>query len=139
MINKRGVPLAVFGILILSEIFDCFGQFCFKKTAVAQGVISIASLGDAFGFLTGALCSGYLWMGLAAVTIVLVSWLTVLSKVDLSVAMPVTSVSYVFVALVSLTFLHEHVSPMRWFGILFILAGVAVVSTSSDRGEDKTR
>jgi drug/metabolite transporter (DMT)-like permease len=131
--------MAVFGILILSEIFDCFGQFCFKKTAVAQGSISITSLSEASSFLTGALSSGYLWLGLAAVTIVLVSWLTVLSKVDLSVAMPVTSVSYVFVALTSLIFLHEHISPIRWLGIIFILAGVAVVSTSSDRGEDKTR
>ena len=78
--------------------------------------------------MTGALASGYLWLGIAAVALVFVSWTTVLSKVDLSAAMPVTSFSYPFVALVSLVFLHERIPAMQWCGILLIMAGVAIVS-----------
>jgi len=63
----------------------------------------------------------------------------VLSKVDLSVAMPMTSFSYVFVALTSMIFLHEHISVMRWCGILFILVGVMIVSQSSHREEEKAQ
>lgn len=135
--RNKGVPLVVFAILLTNEVADTFAQFCFKKTAMLQGATSMTGLGDAWAFVCSALGQGYLWMGLATVAVVLVSWLVVLSKVDLSVAMPLTSSSYVFVALTSMIFLHEHISLMRWCGILLILVGVLIVSLSSHREEEK--
>jgi len=128
---KRGVPLAILGVLFLNEAVDTFAQFCFKKTALAQGAPAIHSLGSAGAFLSGVFSSGYLGLGLAAVALVFVSWTVVLSKVDLSAAMPVTSVSYLLVALVALVFLHERIPVLEWAGILFIIAGVAIVSWES--------
>ncbi len=126
--SKRGVPLAILGVLFLNEAVDSVAQYCFKKTALAQGHPPIASLHEAAAFVGAALGSGYLWLGLAAVALVFVTWITVLSKIDLSAAMPVTSFSYVFVALASRIFLHEAISPLRWSGIALILIGVAIVS-----------
>jgi len=137
--KNQGVPLVIFFILIMNEAADTFAQFCFKKTAVLQGTTSMAGMGDAWAFVCSALGQKYLWIGLVTVAVVLVSWLVVLSKVDLSVAMPMTSFSYVFVALTSMIFLHEHISVMRWCGILFILVGVMIVSQSSHREEEKAQ
>jgi drug/metabolite transporter (DMT)-like permease len=125
---KRGVPLAILTVLFLNEAVDSVAQFCFKKTALAQGAASITSLGSAGAFLTGVLSQGYLWIGLAAVALVFVSWTVVLSKVDLSAAMPVTSLSYLMVALTAVVFLHERIPMLEWCGIAFIMAGVAIVS-----------
>jgi undecaprenyl phosphate-alpha-L-ara4N flippase subunit ArnE len=58
-------------------------------------------------------------------------WSTILSKIDLSVAVPIASFSYILVALVSILFLHETITLLRWMGIFLILTGVIFVSVSS--------
>jgi uncharacterized membrane protein len=58
-------------------------------------------------------------------------WSTILSKIDLSVAVPIASFSYILVALVSILFLHETITLLRWIGIFLILTGVIFVSVSS--------
>jgi len=135
MTHRRGVPFAVLALLLLNEVFDAFAQFCFKKTASSQGTPSITDLNSAYAFVLGTVGQGYLWLGVGAIAFVFISWIVVLSKIDLSVAVPLTSISYVFVALVSLIFLHEQVSAVRWAGIAFILLGVTVVSRSSESEE----
>jgi uncharacterized membrane protein len=64
-------------------------------------------------------------------------WSTILSKIDLSVAVPIASFSYILVALVSILFLHETITLLRWMGIFLILTGVIFVSVSS-RAEEST-
>jgi undecaprenyl phosphate-alpha-L-ara4N flippase subunit ArnE len=54
----------------------------------------------------------------------------------LSVAVPVASFSYVFVALTCILFLHETITLMRWLGIFSILIGVIFVSMSSHLKEE---
>jgi drug/metabolite transporter (DMT)-like permease len=130
--SKRGVPLAILAVLFLNEAVDTFAQYCFKQTSLAQGAPAITSLASAGAFLSGVLGQGYLWMGVAAVALVFVSWTVVLSKVDLSAAMPVTSLSYLMVALTAIVFLHEHIPVLEWCGIVFIMAGVAIVSWEPD-------
>jgi drug/metabolite transporter (DMT)-like permease len=132
---KRGVPLAILAVLFLNEAVDCFAQFCFKRTSLAQGAPVITGLASAEAFLAGVASQGTLWLGVAAVALVFVSWTVVLSKVDLSAAMPVTSLSYLMVALTAIIFLHERIPVLEWCGIVFIMAGVAIVSW--DPGEKK--
>jgi drug/metabolite transporter (DMT)-like permease len=65
------------------------------------------------------------------VTSTFVIWSTILSKIDLSVAVPVASFSYILVPLASIIFLGEKVALLRWIGIIFILSGVILVSLTS--------
>ena len=58
-----------------------------------------------------------------------------ISKIDLSVAVPVCSFSYILIPLASIVFLHEKVSLFRWSGVLFILLGVVFVSLSASEKE----
>jgi len=120
--------LAILAVLFLNEAVDSFAQFCFKQTSLAQGAPVITSLATAGSFLSGVLSQGYLWAGVAAVALVFVSWTAVLSKVDLSAAMPVTSLSYLMVALIAVLFLHERIPVLEWCGIILIMIGVAIVS-----------
>src|SRR5512140_3417323 len=58
--------------------------------------------------------------------------LSLLSRADLSYALPVTgSVSYMLIALVGHFFLGERVSAAQWMGIVFITAGVVLVIETS--------
>ena len=117
--------------LILSDVLETFHQFCFKKSAILEGDPDVRGIYDILIFFKGVFSSPILWMGLLSVLLAFIIWSTVLSKIDLSVAVPVASFSYIFVALTSILFLHETITPMRWLGIFFILVGVIFVSMSS--------
>ena len=54
-------------------------------------------------------------------------YLTALSWADLSYAMPITALSYLFAAIFARAFLGEHLSWHRWAGTLLIVAGIALV------------
>jgi len=49
---------------------------------------------------------------------------SLLSRVDLSYVLPVTSISYVLTALMGKFLLHEPVSTERWIGIGLVVLGV---------------
>jgi drug/metabolite transporter (DMT)-like permease len=68
--------------------------------------------------------------GVGFLTTFFVLWLAVLSWADFSVALPMTSLSYVFGALLARFYLHERVNPMRWGGTILVCAGVALVVSS---------
>jgi drug/metabolite transporter (DMT)-like permease len=59
--------------------------------------------------------------------------LSLLSWADLTYVLPVTSLSYVLIALVSALFLKEHVSAARWLGVSLIVTGVMVVGSTHPR------
>lgn len=58
-------------------------------------------------------------------------WLVVLSRVPLSMAYPLVSLGFVFVALLSWMFLGETLPAARTIGIGLILAGVALVGRTT--------
>lgn len=135
--TRRSVTWVIL-LLLLGEAIDAAAQFCFKQTALALGEPSISSASGALAFAVSALSQGYLWIGMGIVLLVFIGWGIVLSKVDLSVAMPLTSISYLFVALTSVVFLHEHISGLRWLGIGLILIGVMIVAKTSEHPEKKS-
>jgi drug/metabolite transporter (DMT)-like permease len=66
-------------------------------------------------------------LGVLLLIVWLISQLSLLSRVDLSYVLPVTSVSYVLTALMGEFLLHERVSTERWIGIGMIGLGVSLV------------
>ncbi|MGH9414859.1 MAG: EamA family transporter [Terriglobales bacterium] len=58
-------------------------------------------------------------------------WWGVLSKVDLTYAFPLTSLSYVILLVVSRIFLNEHISMQRWLGTVAVVFGVFLITRTS--------
>lgn len=128
---KRNVTLTTLLLLVFSDVLETWTQFCFKKGALSEIGFNVTGLSDAFIFLQGVFSSPFLWLGILSVMLTFIIWSTVLSRIDLSVAVPVASFSYILVPLTSIVFLGEQVSALRWLGILFILTGVIFVSISA--------
>jgi len=128
---KKKVTLKILLLLIVSDILETAIHFFFKKGALAESEFSVADFSSALVFLKAVFSSPFLWAGLLTVIVVFIIWSTVLSRIDLSVAVPIASFSYILVPVVSVIFLHEHISVLRWMGILLILMGVIFVSLSS--------
>lgn len=131
MPKKRHLTFKILLFLVVVDLLETFAQFCFKKSALTGMNFQISSFIDAVNFIKTVIPSFYLWIGIIAVVSIFVIWSTILSRIDLSVAVPVCSFSYITVPLVSLVFFHEKISLLRWSGIFFILMGVILVSMSS--------
>ena len=58
------------------------------------------------------------------------SWLSALSKAELSFAYPFSIISYVLILLISSLILKEHIPLIRWIGVIIIGIGVFLVSRS---------
>lgn len=69
-------------------------------------------------------------LGITSYALSLLSWLWVISKVDLSYARPFVAIGYILVALYGYHFLNENVNWERWVGIAFISVGVYFVALS---------
>jgi drug/metabolite transporter (DMT)-like permease len=57
-------------------------------------------------------------------------YLTLLSRADVSLVLPLTAVDYVVVTILAQYLLGEVVTPIRWAGVGLIVAGVGLLSRS---------
>lgn len=127
--SKGHLTLKIFFLIILNDLTDAFAQLVMKKGLIYTNVDSL-SLGSIAHFITGNAASPLLLAGLFLFAMNFFLWIIILYKVDLSIAMPVGSLSYVLVPVTAVVFLHEHVGILRWLGIALIVLGVHFVSRS---------
>lgn len=109
------------------------GEVLFKKGADASHATS--GVTGIIGLMP--LASAWTWIGVIVYVASLVSWLYVLRFVPLSVAFPLINGVHVLVPVGSLIFLHEHVSMMRWVGIMIVLCGILLLIKPLTRAEEK--
>jgi drug/metabolite transporter (DMT)-like permease len=128
---KKKITLKILLLLIASDILETAVHFFFKKSTLSAGSLQVVNLASAAAFFKVVFFSPFLWCGLFTVVTVFILWSLILSKIDLSVAVPVASFSYILVPLVSIMLLHEKITAARWMGVFFVLAGVILVSLSS--------
>ena len=128
---KKKVTLKILLLLIACDILETAIHFFFKKSALVQSNVAVVDLATALEFFKGVFVSPFLWAGLFTVFAIFIIWSMVLTKIDLSVAVPIASFSYILVPLVSIIFLHEQITALRWIGVFFVLIGVILVSLSS--------
>lgn len=137
MIVKRSLTFKILIFLISTDLLETFAQLMFKKSASGVHFLHAGNIDGFFLFLKGVLPSPFLWIGILTVLAIFIIWATILSKIDLSVAVPVASFSYITIPLVSSIFLHERISALRGYGIFCILVGVILVSASTRHKEKR--
>ncbi len=131
--HKNRLTIKIIFFLISTDILETFTQYCFKKSAILQSDFLISKLSDVFAFIKPIVGSAYLWLGFLSAFMVFIVWSSILSKIDLSVAVPIASSSYILVPLASIFFLGEKMSWLDWTGIFFIIIGVVIVSSSTEK------
>lgn len=81
---------------------------------------------DKWSFLNNRLIIGVFLYGLSSIF-----FLIGLKDGDLSVLYPITSLSYIWISLLSIKMLHEKMNFYKWLGIAAILAGVVLIGIGS--------
>lgn len=114
-------------ILVTSVILSGLGQIAMKKgmvTGTPEAGFSLATI------VSKIFTSPYVLLGLFLYGLSAILWLYVLSKIELSLAYPLVSISYIVVLLGSYFFFQETLSWPRLLGIALILVGVIFISRS---------
>jgi len=70
---------------------------------------------------------GWMWVGLAMMTLAFFALLALLSWENVSFVVPVTAVSYAAGAFGGKYLLGERVTPVRWVGVMLVCLGVMLV------------
>lgn len=105
-------------------LFSSFGDVFLSRGMKQVGQISLHN----FDHLFSAVLNPWVVSGIVLLILFFVSYLSALSWADLTYVLPATAIGYVLMALLAHYFLHEHVSVMRWAGIVLITAGVGFVA-----------
>ena len=87
------------------------------------------------GLLEHALFNPSVALGIVLLIGFFACYMTALSWADLSFVMPATAFGNVVVAMLSHFWLHEHLSPYRWAGVILITSAVGFVANSPSRTE----
>lgn len=116
-----------FLLIVMTVLLNTAGQFVMKMGMNNVGRISVGGSGLVTGFLR-AFTSPFVLSGLLLYGLSAALWIVIVSRVNLSWAYPLVSMSYVIVAILSPTLLHEKFSLMRLIGTVIICGGVAVVA-----------
>ena len=117
-------------MLLLADVVEFTIMLSIKKLSGILPPFSLDSLSwAAFGGVVGTLVhSPYFWLGVTGIVMSFIVWMTVLSSIDLSIAFPLGSLSFIVIPILSIFFLNEVIPLMRWLGIVFIIVGIITLS-----------
>lgn len=124
---RRGRTVAV---LILSVAASAAGDLLLSQGMRQVGAAAPLDATNLQTAMLAAMATPTVLIGIGCMAVFFALYLTALSWADLSFALPITALSFVLVALFAGIFLHEHVSPLRWLGVLSILCGVIFIAHS---------
>lgn len=129
--SKRHLTLKIFILILLTDLIESSSQVFFKKGTLNFPQLTLSNFSEYMIFLKAMVSSPYIWLGFTVVTINFFLWMIVLNKVDLSVAFPIGSSSFLFVPIAAIIFFKETVDVTRWLGMILIISGVVLTSKSS--------
>jgi uncharacterized membrane protein len=121
------MTLKIFLLIILHEICATFEQIFFKKSANKLGDHSLKSVKDYFIFIKTILKMPLVWLAFLATAASWLVWFTVLAGVELSIAIPVDSMQYIIIVIISYFVFKERMHWTRIVGTLFIILGITIV------------
>ena len=129
------LTLPSFGLICIAITLGGFGQVFLKKGLGTMGIAAGHGLFHTVVSIAAAMLTPMVALGLGLYVFSTFFWLTTISRVRLSVAYPLISLSYPLVVVLSATMLGEHV---RWVyaiaGLAFISAGVSFIGLGLGKG-----
>ena len=119
--------------LLAAVLFDTLLQITWKSA-----VLETPSDPSPIAAISSLLSNPALLGIIAIMALQFFNWLMVLAQADLSYAKPVASLSYACVPIVSVLMLHEAVDAFEIAGVVFVIAGVWLISQTKPMTEDTT-
>jgi drug/metabolite transporter (DMT)-like permease len=122
-------------ILFIGLVFESAGVVLLKKGMSQIGEVKIVSAAEIGRVLKAGATNTQILLGVFFEALFFVCLLVLMSRSDISFLWPLTALSFVFATLAAMVFLHEHVSHVRWAGVVLIMLGAALISYSEQSKE----
>lgn len=117
-------------LVLLAIVCGVAGQLSLKSGMTQVGQVGAAALAQPLQLALRVLTTPLVVGGLGLYVLGAAAWLTVLSRVPLSLAYPMLALSYALTPALAWLLLGEQVSSLRWLGIFTICVGVLLVARS---------
>ncbi len=121
------MTLGTFALILTGVLLNAGAQLLLKAGVQPLGELSIG-WATLLPTLLRVLAQWPIIAGLACYVVSVGVWIVGLSRVEVSLAYPMLSLGYVVNALAAWWLFGEALGPMRWAGMMLILAGVLVMS-----------
>lgn len=120
--------MKTFVVVFLATLSASLGETLISYAMKRHGEVDLTDLSQWLKLIFSVVRNPHIFMGVILLGIFFFLYLAALSWADLSFVLPLTALSYVFVALLAKFFLHEDVSWYRWVGALIIIVGITFVA-----------
>jgi len=109
------------------------GSAAIGQILVRRGMQQVGSLENyaplaLVAYFWQSLCNPYVIFGTFFNAVFYFLFLAALSWTDVTIALPMTAIEYVFAAFLALMILKENVPPVRWAGIALVVIGVILIA-----------
>ena len=118
---KHITPKSAIVLALACTLFTATGQLFYKLGS--EKIVDIISLFNLFVVI-----------GLFSYFLGSILYILALKKGELTVITPLLALNYVWVALLSIIFLGEIISILRWAGIFSVMVGVIVIGIGGGHG-----
>ncbi|MBO3462161.1 EamA family transporter [Aetokthonos hydrillicola CCALA 1050] len=108
----------------MSVLASTSGQFFLKSGAVKLGKVNLS---NALNQILSIIATPELLIGLACYAMGAVTYILLLTRVNLSIAAPSSSLVYIFSVLLGYFFFRESITLVRLLGLSFIVSGIILV------------
>ena len=117
-------------LILLAVVCGVLGQLTLKIGMTGVGAIGGEALAQPVQVVLRVLTHPFVVVGLGLYVLGAVAWLTVLSRVPLSLAYPMLALGYAITPTLAWLVLGESLTSLRWVGIGTICLGVVLVARS---------
>jgi drug/metabolite transporter (DMT)-like permease len=127
--NGAMINYLVLSLILLDVALNVVGQLSLKFGMSKMGNFSV-SLPSLTSVFARAAVNPFIILGVFCYGTGFLVWLVVLAKAEVSYAYPMISLGYVFTAILAWQLLGEHVTILRFVGILVTCLGVFIIARS---------
>lgn len=123
-----------FLMLMIAMIAAGFGNLALSKGMQTIGPMEEATLLSVFDYFARTVTNPFVILGIGLELVYFIFWLLVLSETDVSWAVPMNAIEYLFVGFLAVFILGEDVTWQRWVGIVLISIGCGLMIKSHHDG-----
>jgi drug/metabolite transporter (DMT)-like permease len=118
--------MTAYGFVIICILFTVLGQLLIKWQATQAGSLP-AAWPARFSFFLSLLINPWILVGLASAVVAACAWILAMTRLPISLAYPMMSLTYPLILVLSWALLGETLSLWRVVGAAFILVGVTLL------------
>ncbi len=121
-LNRKTIPVGLLATLVILNVL----VLVFEKVATMASVKDVHTT-----FYFSLIRQPWLWLGLAIGPLQLWIWTRILDRTDLSIAYPISSISYPVTMVIAQLAFGEHLGWQVWLGAVFMTIGVAAIGSTA--------